>query len=259
MFCRNCGHPINEGASFCGNCGEQVMKTASQVKAPAVQQTGPQAAPPVTPKPLQSQYPQPQYPNPQFRQSAAPAYAPPQPPQTRSNTALLIVIIILLLILVVIGSILLFIKPGYLRQNGGGVQGELTLNSTSESAQTTFISESESTQNTTAAPPITQPPEHETSVITDYPQELIGGNYDPMEDPWALSASERPRLEEFEWCFGQFGLIRQAPENAEYLSDVQSYNGGWKAMIIYDPDDSDGSFTRELDNITISVDQNHAV
>ena len=257
MFCRNCGQQINEGASFCTNCGEQVIKTAGQAKPPAAQQTGTQPPPPAVPKPPQPAYPQQQYQDPQFRQNAAPVYA--APPQTKSNTALLIVIIVLLLILVLIGSILLFIKPGYLRQNDGSDYGALTLSSTQEPAQIISMPESEPAQNDTAAPPVTQPPEDEPYVLTDYPQDLIGGNYDPMEDPWALSTSERPRLDEFEWCIGQFGFVRQAPENAELLSDVQSYNGGWKAMIIYDPDDPDGYFTRELDNIIISVDQNNAV
>ena len=266
MFCRNCGQQINEGASFCSNCGEKIMKSDSQAKQPVTpaspetitppQNRQPYQAPP-TPQPGYAQQP---YQNPQFRQNAAPVYAaPPQPPQARSNTALLIVIIVLLLILVLIGGILLFIKPGYLRQHDGGNHGLLTLNSTTEPAQTASAPESEITQAASAAAPVTQPPETESADSIDFPQGLIGGNYNPMEEPWALSTSERPRFEEFEWCYGQFGFVRQAPENAELISDVQVYNGGWKALIIYNPDDPNGIFTRELDNISISVDQNHTV
>lgn len=266
MFCRNCGQQINEGASFCSNCGEKIANPAGQAKPPVTpasqrtitptpQNRQPYQAPPVQ----QSGYPQQPYQNPQFRQSAAPAYTAVQPPQTRSNTALLIVIIILLLILVLIGGILLFINPGYLRQNNGGDHGLLTLDSTAEPVQTASASESAITQNASATAPVTQPPETETADSIDFPQGLIGGNYNPMEEPWALSTGERPRFEEFEWCYGQFGFVRQAPENAALISDVQVYNGGWKAMIIYNPDDADGIFTRELDNISVSVDQNHTV
>ena len=258
MFCRNCGQQINEGASFCSNCGEKIVKSSTQANPSANQQTGSQIPPRAVPNP-QPQYPQQPYQNPQFRQGAAPAYTAVQPPQARSNTALLIVIIVLLLILVLIGGILLFIKPGYLRQNDGGNHGLLTLNSTAEPAQTVSVPESEITQDASSAATVTQPPEEGAIVMSDYPQDLIGGNYDPMEEPWALSTSERPRFEEFEWCYGQFGFVRQAPENAALISDVQVYNGGWKAMIIYNPDDPNGIFTRELDNISVSVDQNHAV
>ena len=53
--------------------------------------------------------------------------------------------------------------------------------------------------------------------------------------------------------------LRQAPENAYIISDPQVYNGSWKAMVIYNPDDSGGIFTRELDNISVVVDENNQV
>ena len=253
MFCRNCGQQIHDGASFCSNCGEQVVKSTGQTKQPAAQQQTP-PIPPQTPPAPQPRYPQ--YDNPQFRQGA-PVYSAAPQPQARSNSALLIVIIVLLALLVLIGGVLLFIKPGYLLNRDGGYSGIPALNSTPEPVQTGLSSGSSPDQALTVPP--AQTPEAEENVITDYPQGLIGG-YDPSEDASQLySTSERPSLSEFEWCCGQFGFVRGAPGNAELLSDVKDYNGGWKAMIIYDPDDPDGIFTREFDNVIITVDDNHLV
>ena len=263
MFCRNCGQPVNEGASFCGSCGEPIVRKpeahAGQAKAPAApvsqsaaapQQQTPQITPqqnrqpyPVPPSP-QPGYPQ-QYPNPQFRQGAAPVYAaPPQPPGSQSNSGLLIGVIVFLLILVAVAGFLLFIKPGYLLHRENGNSGIAAMSGTVIPAQ----SESIGTQTVTVT--TVQIPQDEAAVLTDRPQEDAAQLY---------STSERPSFEEFEWCIGQFGFIREAPEGAEYPSSVKDYNGGWKAMIIYNPDDPDGIFTRELDNISITVDDNHLV
>ena len=276
MFCRNCGQPVREGASFCGSCGEPVarqpeqgtVQAASPVTHQPVQQN-PQRPNPQPPHPAPNQpprYPQ-QQPNPQFRQNAAPVNAvpppiPPQmPPATQSGNQnpALIAVIVFLFILVLISGVLLFIKPGYLVHRDGGSGGVPTLNGTehtfpTDSTVTTAVIADGSTQTAPAAVTATQSVPEDAQGMTDVPQEMIGGG-----NPWMLSTNERPVLGDFEWCVGQFGFIRQAPEDAELISDVQGYTGGWKAMIIYNPDDPNGIFTRELDNIYIGVyDDNRA-
>ncbi|MBR3446876.1 MAG: zinc-ribbon domain-containing protein [Oscillospiraceae bacterium] len=243
MFCRNCGQPIRDGASFCSNCGEAAQKASGQ---------------PQQPNP-QPRYPQQPYQNPNFRQNPAPVYAAPQQ-QSGSHNGLLIVIIVLLSLLVLIGIILLFVKPGYLLQRDGGNSEVLTAESTAAPSQpdSSSTAPSQPDGSSTAPSAETEPiPQNDAAVpesTPDYPQELIGGN-----NPWMYSTNERPTMQEFEWCIGQFGFIRQTPEGADMISDVQGYTGGWKAMIIYNPDDPDGYFTRELDNIYISVDDSNLV
>ena len=285
MFCRNCGQQINPGASFCGSCGEPVSKTPEANAGQSKQPVTPASQTPITPPaqnpqtpPRQNQqpyqapptpqpgYPQQPYQNQQFRQNAAPVYAaPPQPPQSQSNSVLLIIVIVILFFLVAAAGILLFIKPGYLLHRDNGSSGIQTMSETqisvqSESGSTLTASETVTTAqivSETAAAAQTEP--DGAVVITDYPQDLIGG-YDPSEDASRLySTSQRPSFNEFEWCYGQFGFIREAPEGANYIASVKDYNGGWKAMIIYNPDDPNGIFTRELDNVIITVDDNNLV
>ena len=75
----------------------------------------------------------------------------------------------------------------------------------------------------------------------------------------SLSTGDRPSFDEFEWCFGQGGLVYEAPAGAEMITEPLGYCGGWKAMVIYNPTNSAGTFMRELDNIDIEVNGDSAV
>lgn len=75
----------------------------------------------------------------------------------------------------------------------------------------------------------------------------------------SLSTTERPEFSEFEWCFGQSGLVYEAPAGADMITEPLGYSGDWKAMVIYNPSNSAGTFMRELDNINIEVNGDSAV
>lgn len=73
------------------------------------------------------------------------------------------------------------------------------------------------------------------------------------EEAMRLSTSARPSFDEFEWCFGQNGLVYTQPEGTEPITDPLGFSGGWKAMVIYNPSNSAGTFIRELDNVDIGI------
>ena len=292
MFCRNCGKPVKDGASFCGSCGEPIPKkpeTASVPSAPAAPpepqaSAAPPAPPPQNPQPPYQapQNPQSRFPRQpaqqQYPQGSTPVYAAAQrPPQTNIG---LIAIIILLAALVLAAAVLLFIKPGYLLHRGGGnvsslaeqLETGLTAPAQTETQAGTAGSETSAAETVTQAqtePPVQEPAdESSTEESSDSssdgssenrndsskPEEArIGGENKPLNDAWAASTSARPSFDEFEWCFGQNGFIYDAPGYAEPITAPDGWIGGWKAMVIYNPTNAAGTFTRELDNIVISV------
>ncbi len=241
---------------------------------------------PIQPTPAQQQpYPSQQN-SPQYQQVRPAAYPSEQPAQ-KSNTAL-IIIIILLTLLVLAGAFLLFIKPGYLLHGESEDDGSSRINtdqpengttttaltdttlftgSTLSSADSTssysaFTSSSSSTSSTSttaqtssaAQATVTNPGTKSTNE-----ESRIGGYNKAISDAWAASTDERPELREFSWCYGQYGLIYEPPTYAEMITDPQGWHGGWKAMIIYNPTNSAGTFTRELDNILVNITGNSAV
>ena len=73
------------------------------------------------------------------------------------------------------------------------------------------------------------------------------------EEAMKLSTNARPSFDEFEWCFGQNGLVYMQPEGTESITDPLGFSGGWKAMVIYNPSNIAGTFIRELDNVNIGI------
>lgn len=67
------------------------------------------------------------------------------------------------------------------------------------------------------------------------------------------STRNRPTFDEFEWCYGQNGLIMTPPEGAELIDNYYALGGGWKDMIIFE-DTKDIGSTREIDNIELFFD-----
>lgn len=67
------------------------------------------------------------------------------------------------------------------------------------------------------------------------------------------STEQRPKFEEFEWCYGQYGLVYDMPPTAYKLTNDLGFNGGWKCMIIYNPTNSSGTYIRELNNVHMYV------
>ncbi len=84
---------------------------------------------------------------------------------------------------------------------------------------------------TTPSPPVETPP----------PAPTVGN----------FSTSERPDLSDFVWyCEGvQYTGI---PAEAAFISELASLTGGWKALVIYDPNNEFDSAAMEFLNISIS-------
>lgn len=252
MFCPKCGKQLNDGDTFCAFCGETLNNGGNTNQ---VFQT-----PPVS-------YNAQQYP--------APSLVPENAIQPkRSNTAL-ISAVSAVICLVLIGGFVLFVKPGYLlkRDDDNNSKTNTTASAvTSESkpAVSTEESEEKPTETTTTAettavtttPTTTSAHETTTTVQTTTVTTADNGLEEKnavYSEAMSLSTGDRPSFDEFEWCFGQGGLVYEAPVGAEMITEPLGYCGGWKAMVIYNPTNSAGTFMRELDNIDIEVNGDSAV
>ena len=67
------------------------------------------------------------------------------------------------------------------------------------------------------------------------------------------STDEKPSFSDFEWCYGQFGLVQDPPNNVEYLMQPGSWTGGWKCMIVYSTSENGGQYIREINNVYIGI------
>lgn len=259
-FCANCGHHVDDGDTFCDNCGARLNdNTATDASA------GSGLPPPPSPAANLSQ----------------------KTVKSGSKTALA-VILSAVSVLAVLG-VVLFVAPGFLRtknpppirDDGGNVSSttdsaesgrsnnessdkESSANSTDDAvSHDTETSSAETTApaTTTTAETTTAPVTETTAPVTDIEETTTISENDHSLDEknavyaeaLAFSTDDRPDYSEFEWCFGQGGLVYNVPDNAEMITDPLGYTGGWKAMVIYNPTNSAGTFMRELDNIDIGV------
>ena len=85
------------------------------------------------------------------------------------------------------------------------------------------------------------------------PQPEYSENDAAYAEAMAYSTNARPTFSEFDWCYGQFGLVYEPPGNADRITNSLGFSGGWKCMIIYNPTNNAGTFIRELDNVSIGV------
>lgn len=66
----------------------------------------------------------------------------------------------------------------------------------------------------------------------------------------ALSTAERPSLEDFLW-YSEGVRYEGIPAEAASIDSVEAVSGGWKALIIYDPDNAYDSGATEFLNMTL--------
>lgn len=116
--------------------------------------------------------------------------------------------------------------------------GTTTRSTTKAAAQTTTKSTTKATTKSTTKSTTKPAPSEKNSVL---------------EEAAKYSTYDRPSSDEFGWCFGQFGLVSGPPEGTKTVTDPLAFSGGWKAMIIYNPNDTSAGFTREFDNIDIKI------
>jgi hypothetical protein len=68
-----------------------------------------------------------------------------------------------------------------------------------------------------------------------------------------FSTDEKPEFSEFEWCYGQYGLIKEQPDDVKALTVWDQWVGGWKGFIVHTPADAKDKFSREVNNVDISI------
>ena len=252
-FCANCGHHVDDGDTFCDNCGARLNdNTATDASA-------------------ESRLPPPPSPAANLSQGTV---------KSGSKTTIAITLSIVSLSAVLF--VVLFIAPGFLRtKNVQPIKNDSrTVSSSTDlvvsddkkydtsktkiTAVTTTestISYSQKVISSETSAPITTMPSETTAPVTDIEETTTISENDHSLDEktaayaeaLAFSTDDRPDYSEFEWCFGQGGLVYNVPDHAEMITDPLGYTGGWKAMVIYNPTNSAGTFMRELDNIDIGV------
>ena len=264
MFCPNCGKQNREGADFCAGCGTKLPAS------PQAQQTQ-QAV---------------QYPAPEPQQPVSPQLAAGQP-QAKDANPVLIFVITMLVGLILIAAFLLFIKPGYLinsdssRADTSSVSDssekddtsskttkktkkkdsssssdsdsskvETTTKKRKKKTETTTTAESETATETTTTTAATIEKPKETKATTD---KTLDDKNKAYAEAGQYSTNARPSFDEFEWCFGQNGLIYTPSSGVDMITEPLGFTGGWKAMVIYNPSNYAGTFIRELDNVDIGI------
>ncbi|MBQ8965411.1 zinc ribbon domain-containing protein [Ruminococcus sp.] len=107
----------------------------------------------------------------------------------------------------------------------------------------------ETTTTTTAAAETKAPETTTKSAVEEDTERKMAAYAEAM----SYDTADRPTFDEFEWCYGQFGLIYTPPEDADMITEPLGFSGGWKCMIIYNPTNYEGTYMREIDNVIISV------
>ena len=216
-----------------------------------------------------------------------PMQAPQNTVSTKTSPALIVLITVFSLMLLTSG-VLLFIKPGYLIKKDD-LPAETVRSETqpSVSRQTSAVTAPPVVQNepqtsdeekvkhavspkqqlsdlnigggdssTTASEKpkettASKAPEKTTTTAAD--NSSFDADNAAYNEAMSLSTDERPKMDEFGWIYGQESFIYAPPGFGEIQYNPLSWSGSWKYMIILNPTNSSGIFTRSWGNITIGV------
>jgi len=262
MLCPKCGMQIKDDDIFCAYCGETI--TPGAPVQPAVPNNN-AVQPPYTaanaPVPPQYNAPPP-YPQQQ-------PYTTPQPPPGGGKKGGLIAVIVALSVLLAAALVVVIIL---LAKKDGGDDSSTTSDSTN-AVVTTEEDETEpvttSRRTTSATEPETEPDTEEetttttavtepetTTTVTTTKQGSISDDAAAQAEASFYSTRDLPTVDEFNWCAGQFGLIKEAPGYAEPITNPLALTGGWKAMLVYEENPQTGYIDREIDNFEIFFEGN---
>jgi hypothetical protein len=95
--------------------------------------------------------------------------------------------------------------------------------------------------------PVTSSPEEETLPATTESSSIPG----PVGTGVSLSTEERPGLEDFLW-YTEDVIYDGVPSDANIIDNIGPLTGGWKALIIYDPNKEYDSGAMEFLNIALA-------
>ena len=258
MFCPKCGKQINDDDIFCAYCGETIVPddpgtmlasdpAADKIYSPQANQS--------QPAPSYAQHPQP--------------FSQPYPVKKKKGGAAAIIITLSVLLAAAIGGIIFLIvsnsdgdDPDRASRKNSSIAEttdaeeedssfatEATTTETGTSTQTTTTTE-ETTSVTTETTAVTT-----TEITTTEPPAPISDDSAAKAEAAAYSTQDRPTFAEFDWCYGQNGLIMSPPQGADLIDNYFATGGGWKSMLIYEDTEGIGA-TREIDNIELFFDGN---
>lgn len=265
MFCPNCGKQINDDDVFCAYCGETIgagspdpMAGSAPVPVQQLQYTGTDQ--PASP---QADLSAPQQPY---------AFTQPQTVKKKNGGMIAVIIALSVLLAAAVGGIIFLI----LRDDSDDSSGDRSSRSdnafvTSDSTEpeTTTVTEevttetettvltTSTTEETTSSTTETTTTTAETTTIpvtTEQPSP-ISDDAAAKSEASAYSTRNRPTFDEFDWCYGQNGLVNAPPPDSQPIDNYYATGGGWKSMLIYEDTEGTGS-TREIDNIEIFFDGN---
>ncbi len=253
MFCPKCGKQINDDDIFCTYCGETIVPddpgtmlasdpAADKIYSPQANQS--------QPAPSYAQHPQP--------------FPQPYPVKKKKGGAAAIIITLSVLLAAAIGGIIfLIVSNSYddetdrasrknssiaettdAEEEDSSFATEATTTETGTSTQTTTTTE-ETTSVTTETTAVTT-----TEITTTEPPAPISDDSAAKAEAAAYSTQDRPTFAEFDWCYGQNGLIMSPPQGADLIDNYFATGGGWKSMLIYEDTEGIGA-TREIDNIEL--------
>lgn len=272
MLCPKCGMQIKDDDVFCAYCGETITQGApgnAPVQPP--QYAAPAEPVPPPPPPYNAPPPEvPSYPQP------APYPARQPAPGGGKKGGLIAIIIALSVLLAAALGIMIFLLA---KKNGGGSSSD----SASDNAVVTTASDEQTATTTKKRTTVTTEPETEeetepdteaetttttttttttvpetTTKVTTLKQAALSDDAAAQAEASFYSTRDLPTADEFDWCAGQFGLIKEAPGYAERITNPLAITGGWKAMLIYENASNPDYIDREIDNFEIFLEGNRA-
>lgn len=258
MLCPKCGMQIKDDDVFCAYCGETISTSApgnAPVQPP--QYTAPaEPVPPYVPPPVYQPPPE----GPYSRQ--------PAPGGGKNGGLIAAVIALSVLLAAAIGvTIFLIAKKDSSGDSSTSSGSSAAVTTDDEPASTTAeisitaATETETeteTEKETITAVTTSETETTASKVTTTKQAVLSDDAAAQAEALFYSTRDLPTADEFDWCAGQFGLIRERPENAEAITNPLAITGGWKAMLIYEENPDTGYIDREIDNFEIFLEGNRA-
>ena len=260
MFCPKCGKQINDGDVFCAYCRSRINTQSANPQ--SVQQVGFQCEQPVSFVPNS------------YQTGSAQQMTHSTPIKQRNPVAVFFTVFLTGCAL--IASFVMFIKPGYMLQKDDddssrssqkhdssvsavdkdSSKADKKTKTVTKTEKPTETSESAATTSVSTTTETSAPTEEVTTApVTEPPAESkADDNRQAKAEAENFSTDEKPSFEDFEWCYGQFGLVRDPPENCEFLTDPISWSGGWKCFIIYTTAENADPYIREINNVNIGVD-----
>ena len=159
--------------------------------------------------------------------------------------ALLAVLVVANLALLVVGIIT--IPPNFSKQKQTNPSAQRTSNTTRDEKKPTASTSPPTASSISQATTNEIIPSESTSLKTSKPSQTTRTTTEAA----SLSTTDRPDLSDFLWYVDDV-LYNGLPEKKTPLTEFEKVTGGWKALIMYDPDNEQDASAIQFLNINIS-------